>query len=161
MGNLAAALTLQSEEAALVEELRAGSEEAFAWLIAHYHQPIYSLARAHRAQPRRRCRSHAGSLRQGLPRHQRFSRRVVVAHMDLPHCAARGVEPAALVDAAQQQEIPIEQEIARSRNGGRRCAEGHAGRSVASRPTKWPCTRRTGRAWSRRCARCRSRFAPR
>jgi RNA polymerase sigma-70 factor (ECF subfamily) len=43
MGNLAGALTLQSEEAALVEELRAGSEEAFAWLIAHFHQPIYSL----------------------------------------------------------------------------------------------------------------------
>jgi RNA polymerase sigma-70 factor, ECF subfamily len=43
MGNLASALTLRSEEAALVEELRAGSEEAFAWLIAHYHQPIYSL----------------------------------------------------------------------------------------------------------------------
>ena len=43
MGNLASALTLQSEEAALIEELRAGSEEAFAWLIAHYHQPIYSL----------------------------------------------------------------------------------------------------------------------
>ena len=43
MGNLARALTLQSDEAALVEELRAGSEEAFAWLIARYHQPIYSL----------------------------------------------------------------------------------------------------------------------
>jgi RNA polymerase sigma-70 factor, ECF subfamily len=43
MGNLAAALTLQNGESALVEELRAGSEEAFAWLIAHYHQPIYSL----------------------------------------------------------------------------------------------------------------------
>ena len=43
MGNLASALTLQSDEAALVEELRAGSEEAFAWLIAHYHKPIYSL----------------------------------------------------------------------------------------------------------------------
>ncbi len=43
MGNLAAALTLPSDEAALVEELRAGSEEAFAWLIARYHQPIYSL----------------------------------------------------------------------------------------------------------------------
>jgi len=43
MGNIASALTLQSEEAALVEELRAGSEEAFAWLIARYHQPIYSL----------------------------------------------------------------------------------------------------------------------
>jgi RNA polymerase sigma-70 factor (ECF subfamily) len=43
MGNLASALTLQSEEAALIAELRAGSEEAFAWLIAHYHQPIFSL----------------------------------------------------------------------------------------------------------------------
>ncbi|MGO8759452.1 MAG: RNA polymerase sigma factor [Terracidiphilus sp.] len=43
MGNVAGALTIQSEEAALVEELRAGSEQAFAWLIARYHQPIYSL----------------------------------------------------------------------------------------------------------------------
>jgi RNA polymerase sigma-70 factor, ECF subfamily len=43
MGNLASALALQSDEAALIAELRAGSEEAFAWLIARYHQPIYSL----------------------------------------------------------------------------------------------------------------------
>src|ERR1700675_1009532 len=43
MGNLVSALTLESEEAALIAELRAGSEEAFAWLIARYHQPIYSL----------------------------------------------------------------------------------------------------------------------
>jgi RNA polymerase sigma-70 factor (ECF subfamily) len=43
MGNLASALTLQFEEAALIEELRAGSEEAFAGLIARFHQPIYSL----------------------------------------------------------------------------------------------------------------------
>ena len=43
MGNLASALTLQSEEAALIEELQAGSEEAYAWLIARFHQPIYSL----------------------------------------------------------------------------------------------------------------------
>jgi RNA polymerase sigma-70 factor (ECF subfamily) len=43
MGNLTSALTLQSEEAALIAELQAGSEEAFAWLIARYHQPIYSL----------------------------------------------------------------------------------------------------------------------
>jgi RNA polymerase sigma-70 factor, ECF subfamily len=43
MGNVASALALQTEEAALVGELRAGSEEAFAWLIARYHQPIYSL----------------------------------------------------------------------------------------------------------------------
>lgn len=43
MGNIASALTLQSDEAALIAELRTGSEEAFAWLIARYHQPIYSL----------------------------------------------------------------------------------------------------------------------
>ena len=43
MGNIASALTLQSEEAALIAELQAGSEEAFSWLIARYHQPIYSL----------------------------------------------------------------------------------------------------------------------
>ena len=43
MGNVASALTLQSDESALIAELRAGSEEAFSWLIARYHQPIYSL----------------------------------------------------------------------------------------------------------------------
>jgi RNA polymerase sigma-70 factor (ECF subfamily) len=43
MGNVASALALRSDEAALIEELRAGSEDAFAWLIARYHQPLYSL----------------------------------------------------------------------------------------------------------------------
>lgn len=43
MGNIASALTLQSEETVLIEELRAGSEEAFTWLIERYHHPIYSL----------------------------------------------------------------------------------------------------------------------
>lgn len=43
MGNVASALSVQTEDSALVEELRAGSDEAFAWLIARYHQPIYSL----------------------------------------------------------------------------------------------------------------------
>jgi RNA polymerase sigma-70 factor (ECF subfamily) len=43
MGNIASALPLRSEEAALIAELQAGSEDAFAWLIARYHQPIYSL----------------------------------------------------------------------------------------------------------------------
>jgi RNA polymerase sigma-70 factor (ECF subfamily) len=43
MGNLAGALTFESEEAALIAELQAGSEEAFAWLITRFHQPIYSL----------------------------------------------------------------------------------------------------------------------
>jgi RNA polymerase sigma-70 factor, ECF subfamily len=43
LGNIASVLGVPSEEAAIVSELKAGSEEAFAWLIAKYHQPIYSL----------------------------------------------------------------------------------------------------------------------
>jgi RNA polymerase sigma-70 factor, ECF subfamily len=48
LGNLTNILDLpqsaaRQDEAALVAELRAGSEEAFAWLIEQYSQPIYSL----------------------------------------------------------------------------------------------------------------------
>jgi RNA polymerase sigma-70 factor (ECF subfamily) len=43
MGNLASAMDLPSEEGALVAELKAGSSQAFAELIARYHQPLYSL----------------------------------------------------------------------------------------------------------------------
>ena len=43
VGNLASAIGIQTEGAALVADLKAGSEEAFAILIAQYHQPLYSL----------------------------------------------------------------------------------------------------------------------
>jgi RNA polymerase sigma-70 factor (ECF subfamily) len=43
LGDLASALPVRAEEASIVAELKAGSEEAYAWLIAQYHQPIYSL----------------------------------------------------------------------------------------------------------------------
>ena len=43
VGNLASAIGSHPEEAAVVSQLREGSEEAFAWLISKYHQPIYSL----------------------------------------------------------------------------------------------------------------------
>ncbi|WP_233581321.1 sigma-70 family RNA polymerase sigma factor [Acidipila sp. EB88] len=44
MGNLASAIGgVRPEEASILMELKAGSEEAFASLIAQYHQPIYSL----------------------------------------------------------------------------------------------------------------------
>ena len=43
LGNLASAIAVRAEEASVVAELKAGSEEAYAWLIAHYHQPIYNL----------------------------------------------------------------------------------------------------------------------
>src|SRR4051794_1277242 len=43
LGNVASALGVHSEEHSVVAELKAGSEDAFSWLIAHYHQPVYSL----------------------------------------------------------------------------------------------------------------------
>jgi RNA polymerase sigma-70 factor (ECF subfamily) len=43
VGNLVSAIGIRPEENALVAELKAGSEEAFAWLVATYHQPLYSL----------------------------------------------------------------------------------------------------------------------
>ncbi len=43
MGDLASAIGLRAAEQTLVTELKAGSEEAFALLIAQYSHPIYSL----------------------------------------------------------------------------------------------------------------------
>jgi len=43
MGNLASAIGIGTEDAALVAALKAGSEQAFAMLIAEYSQPLYSL----------------------------------------------------------------------------------------------------------------------
>ena len=43
VGNLASAIGITTEDVALVADLKGGSEEAFAVLIAQYHQPLYSL----------------------------------------------------------------------------------------------------------------------
>ncbi len=43
VGNLASAIGITTEDAALIADLKAGSEDAFALLIAQYHQPLYSL----------------------------------------------------------------------------------------------------------------------
>jgi len=43
LSELAGAIGVRTEEASVVAELKAGSEEAFSWLIAHYNQPVYSL----------------------------------------------------------------------------------------------------------------------
>ena len=43
LGDLASAIGARDLEAAIVAELKAGSEEAYAWLIGEFHQPIYSL----------------------------------------------------------------------------------------------------------------------
>jgi RNA polymerase sigma-70 factor (ECF subfamily) len=43
LGELASVIGVRSQEAAIVAELKAGSEEAYAWLIGEFQQPVYGL----------------------------------------------------------------------------------------------------------------------
>jgi RNA polymerase sigma-70 factor (ECF subfamily) len=44
LAELASALAnAREEESSIVEDLKAGSEDAYSWLITHYHQQVYSL----------------------------------------------------------------------------------------------------------------------
>src|SRR5271163_3869827 len=43
LGDLATVLGARTAESAVIAELKAGSEEAYAWLIGQFHQPIYGL----------------------------------------------------------------------------------------------------------------------
>jgi RNA polymerase sigma-70 factor (ECF subfamily) len=43
LGNVASAIAVRAEEASIIAELKSGSEEAYRWLVTHYHQPVYSL----------------------------------------------------------------------------------------------------------------------
>jgi RNA polymerase sigma-70 factor (ECF subfamily) len=43
LGNLASPIAAHTQEAAVVAELKAGSEEAYAWLIGEFQQPVYGL----------------------------------------------------------------------------------------------------------------------
>src|SRR6059058_4689903 len=43
LGDFAGAIGIRTQESALIQELKAGSEEAYAWLVGEFHQPVYSL----------------------------------------------------------------------------------------------------------------------
>ncbi len=43
MGDLASAIGARAEEATIVADLKAGSEEAYAWLIGEFQRPVYGL----------------------------------------------------------------------------------------------------------------------
>jgi len=43
LGDLASAFPARGEEASILAELKDGSEEAYAWLIDRFHQPVYGL----------------------------------------------------------------------------------------------------------------------
>ena len=78
-------------------ELKAGSEDAYAWLIGEFHQPIYSLVYRIVNDSVGRSGHDSGSVPEGVSRDEALPRRVDVEDVDLPHRGARGIEPAALV----------------------------------------------------------------
>src|SRR6204780_980159 len=43
MGDFASAIGARLEESAVIADLKAGSEDAYAWLIGEFHQPISGL----------------------------------------------------------------------------------------------------------------------
>jgi len=43
LSDLASAMGARTQESAVIAELKAGSEQAYVWLIGEFHQPIYSL----------------------------------------------------------------------------------------------------------------------
>jgi RNA polymerase sigma-70 factor (ECF subfamily) len=43
VGNFASAIGIRTEESSVIAELKAGSEDAYAWLVGEFHQPVYSL----------------------------------------------------------------------------------------------------------------------
>src|SRR5690348_12070397 len=51
LGDLAGAIGMRAQQSAIVAELKAGSEDAYAWLIGEFHQPIYSLVHRIVADP--------------------------------------------------------------------------------------------------------------
>ena len=160
MGNLVSALTLQSEEAALIAELRTGSEEAFAWLIARYHQPIYSLL-ARMVQDR----SEAADLTQEV--FVKVFRGVGNFHGE--STLRTWIYRIALREASnqrrwwmrhKQQEVPMEQEMTGG-EGGMPVLLRNCWWTRPNRLTRLRRAKRIGRGWKRRCSRCRSRTAPR
>jgi len=43
VSDFASAIGIRTEESSVIAELKAGSEDAYAWLVGEFHQPVYSL----------------------------------------------------------------------------------------------------------------------
>src|SRR5438045_4353429 len=43
LGDFASAIGIRTQESAIIQELKAGSEEAYAWLVGEFNQPVYSV----------------------------------------------------------------------------------------------------------------------
>jgi RNA polymerase sigma-70 factor (ECF subfamily) len=43
LGEFASAIGIRTEESAIIQELKAGSEDAYAWLVGEFHHSVYSV----------------------------------------------------------------------------------------------------------------------
>src|SRR5437763_17078804 len=43
LGEFASAIGIRSQESAIILELKAGSEDAYAWLVGEFHHSVYSV----------------------------------------------------------------------------------------------------------------------
>src|SRR6202171_1108578 len=43
LGDLASVIRIRAQESAIISELKAGPEKAYAWLVGEFHQPVYSV----------------------------------------------------------------------------------------------------------------------
>src|SRR5216684_8209906 len=43
LGDFASAIGIRTQESAVIQELKAGSEAAYTWLVGEFHQPVYSV----------------------------------------------------------------------------------------------------------------------
>jgi RNA polymerase sigma-70 factor (ECF subfamily) len=43
VADFASAIAIRTEESAIIQELKAGSEEAYVWLVGEFQQPVYSI----------------------------------------------------------------------------------------------------------------------
>src|SRR5947207_11246736 len=43
LGDFASAIGIRTQESAIIAELKAGSEEAYTWLVGEFHQPVYGV----------------------------------------------------------------------------------------------------------------------
>src|SRR6266702_60415 len=43
LGDFASAIGIRTQESAIIQELKAGSEDAYAWLVGEFHQPVYGI----------------------------------------------------------------------------------------------------------------------
>ena len=96
LGDLASAIGIRTEQAAIVAELKAGSEDAYAWLIGEFHQPVYSLVYRIVADP-----SDASDTTQEVFlkvfADETLPRRIQPEDMDLSDCHPRSFQPATVV----------------------------------------------------------------